>query len=303
MRRAGVLVPVLVLLLAGCSVEPPPGQRGYRVTYTVESPSPHYLGNLEVQYSEGRKSVKVQTPRPIRTWAIDVWVSDITPAYLAAQLPDDVVDSVREATGSAVAGYPVRCRVAVNGVEVRNEMADNRCLTQVNLFDYEGEATEQFTATTHPPELWPETSETPTPAPPTSTAPAGPRPDACRYATDDEITDVVARSGAGALYFAGVTDPYPFSCLYRFAPLPTGGAPAVVSPFTGVTVIRYPARLAAGNLDGDPVPGLPGAKRVSDQEISANLSHGALSVRVDLGSDFADRNAAEEVFRLIRQRA
>jgi hypothetical protein len=300
MRRVGLLGSVLMLLLVGCSVEPPPGQRGYRVTYTVESSSPNYLGALEVEYTEGREAVQVTTPRPIKTWVVDVWVSDITPAYLTAQLPDAVVKNVQEVTGGSVFGYPVRCRVAVNGVEVRNEEADNRCFTQVDLFHYEGAASEQVPASTHPPELWPETSETP--APPTSTAPAGPRPEACRYATDEEIIDIVQRSGAGSVYFTGVTTTYPFSCLYRFAPLPVGGAPAVLSPLAGLTVIRYPTRLAAGSLRGDPVPGLSGAKRVSDQEIGANLPDGALTVTADLGSDFADSNAAEEVFRLVRPR-
>jgi hypothetical protein len=302
MRHVGLLVPVLVLLLAGCSSAPPPGQGGYRVTYTVESASPQYLGDLEVRYTEGRQTVQLQTPRPIKTWGVEVWVSEITSAYLSAQLPDDVVDSVRRVTGGTVSGYPVRCRIAVNGVEVRNHVADNLCLTQISLYDYEGEAAEQFPPTTRPPELWPETSDPPTAAPATGTAPAGPRPETCRYATDDEVADIVARTGGGSLYSAGVADPYPFSCLYRFAPLPTGG-PAVVSPLTGVTVIRYPSRFDSGSLDGDPVPGLPGAKRVSDQEIRANLPQGALSVRAELGSDSADRAAAEQVFELVRPRA
>jgi hypothetical protein len=37
-------------------------------------------------------------------------------------------------------------------------------------------------------------------------------------------------------------------------------------------------------------------------EISANLPDGALSVIADLGSAFADSNATEEVFRLVRSR-
>jgi hypothetical protein len=298
-----VLGPVFLLLLAGCSVGPGPGQGGYRVTYTVESPSPHFLGTLSVQYTEGRDTVRLETPRPIKTWSVDVWVSELLPAYLTAELPDGVAEKVQEITNFQSFGYPVRCRIAVNGVEVRNQETDNRCLTQFDLSDYEGAMSERAPATTHPPQLWPETTAEPTPAPPTSTAPAEPRPDACRYATDDEITDIVSRSGAGALLFAGVTTTYPFSCLYRFAPLPTGGPPVATSPFTGVTVIRYPARFGAGDLRGDPVPGAPGAKRTSDREISTNLRDGALTVQADLGSAFADSHAVEEVFELVRSRA
>jgi hypothetical protein len=55
----GMCVLGLVLLLAGCSVGPGPGQGGHRVTYTVESPSPQYLDPLSVSDVEGRATVEV----------------------------------------------------------------------------------------------------------------------------------------------------------------------------------------------------------------------------------------------------
>jgi hypothetical protein len=300
MRRVGVLWPVLVLLVvAGCAAEPRPDQLGYRVTYTVELLEPTRLGPLTVHYVEGRDTVQAQTPDSVRTWTLDVWVSQLAPAYLEAEIPADTLDLLRDVVGPAV-GFPMRCRVAVNGTEVSSTQQDNQCFAQSALYDRPEEPVVQAPATTHPPELWPPLTSTP--APPTSTAPAEPRPEGCRYATDAEITDIVSRSGAGTLLFAGVTTTYPFSCLYRFTPLPTAGAVAA-GPFTGVTVIRYPARFAPGDLTGDPVPGLPGAKRSSDHEISGQLRSGALTVQADLGSAFADRNATAEVYRLVRSRA
>jgi hypothetical protein len=196
--------------------------------------------------------------------------------------------------------YPVRCRIAVDGVEVGNRWAHNQCLAEAALDGREGGSSEQVPATTHPPELWPETTA---PTPPTSTAPARPRPEGCRYATDDEITDIVSRSGAVGLVFAGVTDTvFPFTCLYRFTLPPPPGAPVATGPSGGVGLVRYPVPFADGDPRGDPEPGLPGAKRKSDQEISADVRGGALTVQVRLGSGPADRTASAEVFRLVRDR-
>jgi hypothetical protein len=292
-----VLGPVLLLLLVGCSVGS--GQAGHRVTYTVESSSPIYLGPLSITYLEGHAIVEVQTPQLIKTWSVDVWVSDLVPAELSARIPEQTLDTVEHVVGPA-ATYPVHCRIAVDGAEVSNQWAYNQCLTKFALYGHEGGASEQVPATTHPPELWPVTTA---PSRPTSTAPAGPRPKDCRYATDDEITDIVSRSGAVGLVFAGVDDrTFPFTCFYRFSLPPVAGVPVMTAPSGGVGLIRYPVPFAREGPRGDPVPGLPSAERMSDQEIRANVPGGALTVRVLLGSGPIDRTVSAEVFRLLRDR-
>ncbi len=284
MRRTVAALAATTLLLTGCAGQSPgTGQPGEPakptsipvvVTYTVTSGASGDSG-FKVQFTgdDGRVD---------EDWVagVPVWTRRVT--LNAVNNPQ--VSLVATADGPFY-DTSLRCVVTANGVELVNEVGRPHCTALASL----SKATAAPTA--RPTTAAPPVTTRPAPKPTTKAPPPKPRPKVCRYATDQEITALVARELPSAQVLNAME--YTGGCGYMFS--------SMLSDLVNVQV--FPNARVPTTKDSVAVPGLGGtAYWHSGRTLDVQRGNKVVRIYVSLPRDADHKRIAVDVYKLIRAR-